>query len=67
MHSGAVLTLERAISVHKGLALLHFQGVDTIEAAEKLRGQQLYIDRKDAVPLAAGQYYTAGYPGTSGG
>ena len=58
MHSGAVLTLERA-GVHKGLALLHFQGVDTVEAAEKLRGQQLYIDRKDALPLAAGQYYTA--------
>lgn len=58
LQDGSLLSLEKA-GVHKGQALLKFRGYDSREAADRLRGQQLYIDRKDALPLPAGHYYTA--------
>ncbi|MDO5141783.1 MAG: ribosome maturation factor RimM [Eubacteriales bacterium] len=33
--------------VHKNIVLLHLAGVDTLEAAEALRGRVLYLDRED--------------------
>lgn len=33
---------------HKNIVLMKIKGVDTIEAAETLRGKVLYLDRKDA-------------------
>ncbi len=35
----------RAAGAHKGMALVHFAGVDTMEAANALRGQVLYAPR----------------------
>lgn len=40
------VTVQRA-AVHKNVVLLHLAGVDTIEAAEALRGRTLYIDRAE--------------------
>ena len=37
-----------AARVHKTLAVLKLQGVDTVEEADKLRGKVLYISRADA-------------------
>lgn len=37
--------------VHEGYAYLNFEGVEDRDAAEKLRGEVLYVDRAHAVPL----------------
>jgi 16S rRNA processing protein RimM len=39
--------------------LVKFAGVDDREAAQELRGWQLWVDRTRAAPLAAGEYYAA--------
>lgn len=44
-------------SRHKGRLLLGFQGVASREAADKLRGLELYIPATEAPALPAGQYY----------
>lgn len=41
---------------HKNIALVKIKDVETIEQAELLRGQVLYIDRKD-VKLSEGQHF----------
>ena len=38
-------------------AYLKLQGIDDRNQAEALRGQYLYIDRKNAAPLPEGRYY----------
>ena len=42
---------------HKGRFVLKFEGVDSIDAAEKLRGQELRIDESALAPLGEGEYY----------
>ena len=37
--------------------VIRFEGVDTIEDAQKLRDHEIYIDRADALPLAEGEYF----------
>lgn len=49
------LTVEKS-SPHKNIALVKIKGIDTIDEAEKMRGQILYIFRDDA-KLAKGQYF----------
>jgi 16S rRNA processing protein RimM len=43
--------------LHKGRVVLKFQGIDSISAAEELRGLDLMIPRDQAVPLPEGSYY----------
>ena len=45
-----------AARLQKGNVLLHLEGVDTVEAAEQLRNQVLYMDR-DEVELKEGVYF----------
>ena len=40
---------------HKNIALVTLEGVDTVEAAQVLRGKMLYVDRKD-LKLPKGHY-----------
>jgi 16S rRNA processing protein RimM len=40
---------------HKNIALALLEGVDTVEAAQVLRGKMLYVDRKD-LKLPKGHY-----------
>ena len=40
---------------HKNIALALLDGVDTVEAAQVLRGKMLYVDRKD-IKLPKGHY-----------
>jgi 16S rRNA processing protein RimM len=42
---------------HGGVVLLHFAGVEDINAAETLRGLSVAIPATEAAPLAADQYY----------
>lgn len=42
---------------HKGRIVLKLAGVDSIEAASRLRGRHVLIRREDRMPLAAGRYY----------
>ncbi|MBQ9320852.1 MAG: 16S rRNA processing protein RimM, partial [Eubacterium sp.] len=53
--SGTEISVLRA-SVHKGNVLLHLEGVDTVEEAQRLRGTILYINRDD-VELADGVFF----------
>ena len=40
---------------HKNIALVVLEGVDTVEAAQVLRGKMLYVDRRD-LKLPKGRY-----------
>jgi 16S rRNA processing protein RimM len=40
-----------------GQAIFHFAGVDTVEAAEKLRGAEVQVPLEQRMQLGAGQYY----------
>ena len=40
------VSVQRA-QVHKNVVLMHLEGVDTVEAAEALRGRVLHLDRDD--------------------
>jgi 16S rRNA processing protein RimM len=42
---------------HKGRVVLKFQGIDSISAAETLRGLDVVIPRHQAIPLPEGSYY----------
>ena len=42
--------------VHGNLVLVKAEGVDSIEAAERLRGKTLYLDRRQ-LPLPEGHYF----------
>ena len=42
---------------HKGRIILKFAGVETIHAAEKLRGRHVLIPKEESVQLPAGHYY----------
>ncbi|MDY3286822.1 MAG: ribosome maturation factor RimM [Eubacteriales bacterium] len=44
--------------VHTRFVLIHFEGVDTVEDAMKLRGRTVYFDRADA-KLPEGTYFLA--------
>lgn len=42
---------------HKGRFVLKLEGVDSIDAAQRLRGRDLGIDEADLAQLPAGSYY----------
>jgi 16S rRNA processing protein RimM len=42
---------------HKGRFVLKLAGVDSIDDAERLRGQELRIGEEELAPLPAGSYY----------
>ncbi len=42
---------------HRGGMLMTFAGVDTLDAAVRLRGAALAVSRSEAVPLGPGRYY----------
>lgn len=50
--------------VHKGQALIKFDGIDSINDAEKLVGKIIYID-KDEVELEEGRYFIEDIKGLS--
>lgn len=44
---------------HKGRVILKIAGVDSIEAAERLRGRHVLVPQGEKVPLPEHQYYVA--------
>lgn len=47
------------IKLHGNDPLIHFEGIDTPEAARLLGGWELWVERDNATPLDAGEYYVA--------
>ncbi|MCI9110403.1 MAG: 16S rRNA processing protein RimM [Bacilli bacterium] len=47
------------VKYHKGMVLIKFKGIETIEQAEMLRNAYLEINREDAIPLEEGTYFIA--------
>ena len=45
------------VRLHKGQALLKLRGVDSIDAADSLRGALVQIRRQEAVSLPANEFY----------
>lgn len=43
--------------IHKGLVLVHFEGVDSLEQAELLRDARVAVGPDEVVDLAEGEYY----------
>lgn len=50
-------TIARAYEHKPGLVVLALQGVGDRDAAEELRGEEIYIREADAAPLAEGEYF----------
>jgi 16S rRNA processing protein RimM len=50
-------TLTRLHEHKPGLLILTLKGVDDRDAAEELRGAEVYISAKDAAPLAEDEYF----------
>lgn len=50
------LAVER-VWPHKGRFVLKLEGIDSIEAAESLRGLELRISEQELAPLPAGSFY----------
>jgi len=47
------------VKYQKNMVLVKFKGIETVEAAEKLRNAYVEIDRKDAISLEEGEYFIA--------
>jgi 16S rRNA processing protein RimM len=50
---------------HRGQAVFHFEGVNSINDAEKLRGQDVLLPFEQRVTLPAGQYFVSDLIGCS--
>ena len=50
---------------HRGQAVFHLEGVDSISAAEKLRGSEVLLPLEQRVTLPAGQYFVSDLIGCS--
>ena len=48
----------RSARAHKNITLVQLEGIDSIDAAEQLRGRILYLNRNDA-RLPKGRYFVA--------
>lgn len=48
--------VKTACRPHKNVVLVKLDGIDTVEQAEALRGQVLYLDRRD-IKLPKGRYF----------
>ena len=59
VYVGESLKAMRILSarVHRNLVFLKFEGYDTVEAAEKLRGQFVRVPASEAYPLPEDHYY----------
>lgn len=48
-----------SVKFFKNMVICKFEGVETPEDVQKLRGKDIMINREDAVPLEEGEYYIA--------
>lgn len=47
----------QSVRYHGGFVLVKFEGLDSVEEVEKLRGQEIYIHREMREPLPEGEFY----------
>ena len=47
------------VKYSKNLVIVKLEGVDTIEAAEALKGRDMMVSRENAIPLEPGEFYIA--------
>jgi 16S rRNA processing protein RimM len=59
----ATLRVEEVIAGAGDIVRIKLAGVDTPEAARELTGWEIRVDRKQAAPLAPGEYYLADLEG----
>lgn len=45
------------VTFFKGKPIVRFQGIDSIEKAQQLRGGTLMVPREEAIPLLEGEYF----------
>lgn len=64
LYIGSQKTKVKSARVHKGQALVKFEGINDINEAEKLIGNMVYID-KDEVELEEGRYFIEDIKGCS--
>jgi 16S rRNA processing protein RimM len=43
--------------IHRGQAILHFAGTESIDEAERLRGLEVQVPLAERAPIGAGRYY----------
>lgn len=48
-----------SVKFFKQFAILKFKGIDTLDEVQLYRNCELYVERKDAVPLKKDEYYIA--------
>lgn len=53
-----ILTIDEII-LHGNEPLIHFEGIDSPEAARALNGWELWVERDNAAMLEAGEFYVA--------
>lgn len=52
-----VLVIARVSDEPKGTFRVAFEGVDSVEEADSLRGRELFVHESDVPPLPEGEYY----------
>ena len=57
VYVGDELTEIEGVRYHKNMVILRLSGITDRDAAEKLRGKELYVTREDLAQLPEGQYY----------
>lgn len=62
--TGSVLQI-RSTRTQRGMLIFKFDGIDSVDEAEKLRDTELYVKREDAGELPEGRYYIADLLGLS--
>ena len=56
-HNAPRRVLIRSCRIHLGQAIFHFEGVDTISDAERIRGLEVQVPVNERIPLGVGRYY----------
>ena len=56
------LTIE-SVRFQKNMVLVKFEGYDDVEQMMPFRKKDLYVDRKDAIPLKEGEYFQGDFIG----
>lgn len=55
--TGPECLVVRSVSGHKDILKVLFEGVGSVEDADRLRGLELYVREADVPPLEEGEYY----------
>jgi len=56
-HNAPRRVLILSCRIHLGQAIFHFEGVDTISDAERIRGLEVQVPVNERIPLGVGRYY----------